>query len=399
MQRTTVTRFASVLLVVLSLAQDAAAADDGLGLKRGGNGKEVSISGVSSGAAMAVQYAVAHSRSIAGVGAIAGPGWGCADGSFAQALNDCMCGRQPLASRVEAARKLAASGAIDKLVADRPQALQRAYVFHSAADATVVGPSGKAGIDFLAAFMGKPPLADWGAAADDSDHAGHGIVSPDGNDACRLNGKETSYVRRCKQADNAGKLLHALYGQGAFDAGKRAGPVPDSEVWQFDQRPFISQVKAGTGNIASDDWYFGWPYSTARRQNLDLADTGYLYVPPACRAAASNCRVHVALHGCKQDAREFAIKAGYNNWAQHYRVIVVYPAVKPGAPVSEAACQMPPANAFADLMTAKPNPNGCWDWWGYLDGWGASKNRYLTKKSPQMQVLERMIAAATAPVP
>lgn len=33
-----------------------------------------------------------------------------------------------------------------------------------------------------------------------------------------------------------------------------------------------------------------------------MADTGYLYVPPSCAAKGANCKVHVAIHGCKQSA-------------------------------------------------------------------------------------------------
>src|SRR4051795_7412707 len=63
-----------MLLIVASLAFGSLAqADDNLGLRRGGDPHQVSISGLSSGGAMALQYAVAHSSSIIGVGSVAGP--------------------------------------------------------------------------------------------------------------------------------------------------------------------------------------------------------------------------------------------------------------------------------------------------------------------------------------
>ena len=105
--------------------------------------------------------------------------------------------------------------------------------------------------------------------------------------------------------------------------------------------------------------------------------------------------MHVALHGCKQDAKEFATRAGFNNWAEHYNVIVVYPGVEPGVPIAEGC---PTSVSFvADYAWLEPNPNGCWDWWGYLDT-GNTKNRYLTKAAPQMQVIERIIDEVTAPL-
>jgi hypothetical protein len=391
-----------IFLVALALSLSGAGAlraDDGAGLQRGANGNDVSLSGVSSGAAMAVQYAVAHSASVVGVGAIAGPGWGCADGRVTEAVNDCMCGRQTPLAKVDMARTLAAAGSIDALVDGKPQALQRSFVFHSAADATVVSTSGLAGIDFLAAFVGSPPIVDRGNATDGSDAAGHGIVAPGGSDACRADGNETTYVRRCAAEDNAGKLFLALYGNGAaYDASQRVNDIAPGDIWQFDQQRLIDEVKQRGGTIASDQLLF-WliPTKSARRANFDLASTGYLYVPPSCRQANSGCRVHVALHGCKQEARSFAATAGYNNWAEHYQVIVVYPAVQPDAPLTDDLCRLPAVNPIVNNAWHEPNPNGCWDWWGYLDT-GVPANRYLTKAGPQLQVIERIIAELTQPV-
>jgi poly(3-hydroxybutyrate) depolymerase len=105
--------------------------------------------------------------------------------------------------------------------------------------------------------------------------------------------------------------------------------------------------------------------------------------------------VHIALHGCRQSARTFATRAGYNNWAEHYKTIVVYPAIEPSTPVSEAVCQAEPVNPFLDSWYFEPNLNGCWDWWGYLDT-SSRKDRYLTKDGPQIRVIERIIAEVTA---
>jgi len=392
----------SFLAAAFSMELGAAYADDGLGLKRGTNPSEITISGVSSGAAMAVQYAVAHSQSIAGVGTIAGPAWGCAHGSLSEAVNDCMCGRRALEPEIYAARQMAASGNIDGLYLGKPQALKRSYVFHSPADATVVEQSGKANIAFLAAFTGEEPKADWGNDVDGSNKAGHGIIAPDSrNESCQLNGEETTYVRYCRAEDNAGKMFHALYDPGsAFDPSKRASDIPETEVWQFDQKHLIQQVKSGGSKIAPDEALFWWPwqwwtYSSSQRQNFDMAEKGYIYVPPSCRNTGSSCRVHIALHGCKQNAKDFATKAGYNNWAEQYKVIILYPAVEASNPTSETSCQEPPVDSsIIDNMRFKPNPNGCWDWWGYLDT-ADQNNRYLTKEAPQMLVIERMIAEVT----
>lgn len=375
-------------------------ADDGLGLKRGGNASDVSISGVSSGAAMAVQYAVGHSGSTVGVGSIAGPPWGCADGSASQAINKCMCGRQEPDNRVDLARQLAATGKIDGLSGlNKPLRLSRSYVFQSPADATVVEKSGKANAAFLSAFIGNNTQLDLGNITDGSRKAGHGIIAPDNhNESCKADGRETTYIRYCGAEDNAGKMFHALYdGENSpFDPSKRVNVIPETEVWQFDQQHLIDLVKPGT-KVAPDTvwgWLWFWTFPSERRKSFDMAEKGYLYAPPSCRQAGISCRVHIALHGCKQNARDFANKAGYNNWAEHYKVIVVYPAIEPSASLSEEACQAPPLDPVFDASPIKINPNGCWDWWGYLDPSG-QKDRYLIKTSPQMRVIERIIEEVT----
>src|SRR5271165_3158217 len=53
---------------------------------------QTSISGVSSGAYMAVQFGTAWSSTIKGVGAIAGGPFGCSEGEGATALSTCMGG-------------------------------------------------------------------------------------------------------------------------------------------------------------------------------------------------------------------------------------------------------------------------------------------------------------------
>jgi hypothetical protein len=390
------------LIAIFFLVSSVSHADDGRGLRRGGNANDVSISGISSGAAMAVQYAVAHSASVVGVGSIAGPGWGCAGGSVSHAINDCMCGRHPVQAQTDLAHSFADNNppAIDPLNAGKPKALQRAYVFQSVADRVVVAQSGKASIDFLTAFIGTVPVVDRGNSGDDSDHAGHGIISPDGTDACRADGNEATYVRHCGAEDNAGKLFHALYGaNSAYDPSKRVSAIPESEVWTFDQQRIIDAVKDKAGEIAPDSFFWIFPVKSSRRENLDLAQTGYLYVPPSCRQSGSNCRVHIALHGCKQDAKNFATTAGYNNWAEYYKVIVVYPAIEQHTSQAAEVCQVGPIPRSVDDILIEPNDNSCWDWWGYLDiGWPEG-SRYLTKGAPQMQVIERIIAEVTKPIP
>ena len=138
----------------------------------------------------------------------------------------------------------------------------------------------------------------------------------------------------------------------------------------------VRRVSAGAGQRdtlfgRADMAWFEWPwpwwtYASLRRANLDMAEKGYIYVPPSCRSAGIPCHVHIALHGCKQNPKDFAVKAGYNNWAEQYHAIIVYPALEPSTPGPET-CEVP-ADVYSSVekLPFKPNPNGCWNWWGYL---------------------------------
>src|SRR3954453_8542849 len=100
-------RYRSVLIVACLVFSTLARADDNEGLRRGGDPHQVSISGLSSGAAMALQYGVAHSSSVIGVGSVAGPSWACAEGDLARAMQVCLKGQGRPQPRTEFARQLA----------------------------------------------------------------------------------------------------------------------------------------------------------------------------------------------------------------------------------------------------------------------------------------------------
>jgi hypothetical protein len=97
-----------------------------------------------------------------------------------------------------------------------------------------------------------------------------------------------------------------------------------------------------------------------------LADDAYAYLPASC-AAGETCKVHVAFHGCEQNAAavgsDFYEHAGYNEWADTNHIIVLYP----------------------QTATGGSNFEGCWDWYGY------DSATYATKAGPQMAMVRAMI--------
>jgi poly(3-hydroxybutyrate) depolymerase len=108
---------------------------------------------------------------------------------------------------------------------------------------------------------------------------------------------------------------------------------------------------------------------------LSMGDTGYVFVPKDCEEGGT-CRVHIALHGCRQDAdhldRRFIDDTGYNAWADTNHLIVLYPQTRPGS--------------FFVL-----NPEACWDWWSYID----HGDSYVSKSGSQIQTIKAMLDALT----
>jgi DNA invertase Pin-like site-specific DNA recombinase len=113
---------------------------------------------------------------------------------------------------------------------------------------------------------------------------------------------------------------------------------------------------------------------------LSLAHNGYVYVPKDCEALTGPaCRVHIVLHGCKQNAesvgRQLVDKTSFNAWADTNQIIVLYP-----------------QTTARSLWLGPYNPLGCWDWWGYLSG----DNSYVTKSGRQIKAIKLMLDALTA---
>ena len=297
------------------------------------------VSGVSSGAYMAVQFHVAHSARVQGVGAIAGGPYYCAQGSLRIAYNNCMKpgSLAPLPSvqllREEAERR-ASDGAVDPT---RHLADARAWLFTGANDATVRAEV----VDALHAFYASYKA---NAAIVRHKSAGHAMVTQAaGNADCSATAPP--FINDCDY-DAAGALLAHLLGPLA-----PPGEQPAGRLASFDQRAF--------GDPA-----------------ISMDEEGYVYVPSTCER--ERCRVHVAFHGCRQGravvGERFAREAGYNRWADTNRIIVLYPQAAP--------------RRFAPY-----NPNGCWDWWGYTGV------RYHTKEAPQIRAVTAMLERLSEPRP
>jgi poly(3-hydroxybutyrate) depolymerase len=336
---------------------------------------QTTVSGLSSGAFMAVQFHVAFSGTTRGAGVVAGGPYYCAQGQLYLALSQCMqtyMGAPDPARLVALARGYVEQGRIDPLENLRDD---RVYLFTGTNDNTVISPV----VDTARRFYLLAGLPADGLQYRNDLPAGHAMLTEDYGEPCPST--EPPYINDCDY-DQAGAILKQLYPD-----LKPAAPQPGGRIISFDQTEFFGagdSLAAGPGPVSGpvpgmpiltvvpsagpqpSGVGFAWPLPGAGG-TLSLADTGYAYVPASC-AGGETCKVHVVFHGCKQtpdDVQEQYVEhTGYNRWADSNGIIVLYPEAK------------------HDTVA---NPNGCWDWWGYS---GAG---YATKSGPQMAAVRAML--------
>lgn len=301
--------------------------------------ERTSVSGLSSGAFMAVQYSVAFSASTLGVGVVAGGPYNCVYVNLG-GIQTCMSGSPSADMSWSAAQGFANLGQIDPV---EGVSKLKVYVFSGSKDPTVVPTVVKATRDFYKA-AGVPPknLAFVGTLP-----AGHAFIAPSFGNDCKIT--DPPYIDHCTVKgvpyDQPKAILSHIYGP-----LKPAVQALSSTVRPFDQHEFASTV---TG----------------------LDTVGFYYLPKTCAADSSQCSVHVVFHGCQQGAAvvgsDVYARVGYNQWADANQIIVLYPQIKPT-----------PAIPF--------NPKGCWDWWGY------SSLSFQVRSGPQMKAVKDMVDRLTS---
>ena len=267
---------------------------------------QTSVSGLSSGAFMAVQMHVAYSSLFAkGAGVVAGGPFYCAEGSISNATGRCMAHSSaiPVSALVATTRSWASAGSIDPVA---NLAASKVYLYSGTADNTVK-PAVMA--DLLAYYKSFVPAA---AIVYRNDvPSGHAMITDDYGGSC--GSTASPFINDC-DVDLAGAMLKHFYGA----LNPRNDGALGGTFSEFDQTTYIS----GHG----------------------MAATGWVYVPQSCTAGAA-CRLHVVFHGCKQNTaaigQQYVRNTGYNRWSDSNDIVVLYP------------------------QTSAAATNGCWDWWGY----------------------------------
>jgi poly(3-hydroxybutyrate) depolymerase len=285
----------------------------------------ISISGLSSGADFAAQFAVAFSKSIMGVGVFAGQPWHCAITKFPNEptiplANNCpvFCEGCPAGTTVHcdhckhtpqfvdvrvldaAARRLAAAGKIDGI---KYLNRTKVYTYCGTKDGYGNGTSSGPQAHMGATKAARDFFAQYGPASNHlfnfTTPSGHAWPEDYGIKKC---GDEADHglwaVENCGY-DGPGQLLQHVYGQ----LNPRAEAMVDKSLTKFDQRPFNATANAALGAA------------------------GYIYVPKTCKGGQA-CSLHVSLHGCSnpmamEDAQVHALS--FNRWAETNNMAVLWP--------------------------------------------------------------------------
>jgi hypothetical protein len=318
------------------------------------NLKETSVSGLSSGGFMAVQFHVANSAFVKGAGVIAGGPFFCAKDNQDTATSICSCtgfaachtdqASSLVPDLIQRTDQFAQQNAID---ATSHLSTSRVWLFSGSLDSVVPPPVMGALETYYKHYV---PAANVTFKKDIASE--HAMPTDAFGNACNVRGDP--FINNC-QFDAAGELLRWIYGP----LNAKSTGAPSGKFIQFDQAPFLDHAT-----------------------EHGLSKAGWVYVPNACEHNPQ-CKVHVVFHGCKQYPEApysagpqgqfgdtYVKKAGYNAWADTNHLVILYPQAKP---------------QFINTRPGRSNPNGCWDWWGYDDG------DYAKKTGHQMAAVKKMV--------
>jgi poly(3-hydroxybutyrate) depolymerase len=313
------------------------------------DGARVSVSGISSGGFMANQFHVAHSATVMGAAIFAAGPYKCAGNNYPEslfrALGVCSDVFSPLPlffgppdtqTGIDEARHAATAGEIDPLGGLRGD---RVYLFSGRDDTFVPTSVMDALAGFYLSFVDKSQIT-YVADID----AAHAMVTKDYGNPCTSS--KPPFLNDC-DFDLAGDALERLYGPLAPKTSA------DGNFVTFDQSEFVDGSRTH-----------------------GLSARGYAYVPKGC-AAQAGCRLHVAFHGCLQNAETvgdaFYRHAGYNEWAEANDIVILYP----------QAAEL--TTKVLGIPLPWPNAQGCWDWWGFTGP------DYADKRGPQIAAVSAMI--------
>ena len=336
---------------------------------------EVIVSGISSGADLAVQLQVAFSDLIAGAGIFAGQAYHCAVQRFpldnlthpspsvpwcdgcptGTSLGYDHCKRNPeVASNVsllvEYAKRQAAAGTVAPL---DTLATRRVFLYRGTRDHTYNKGAVQATAEFFLAFLPAKSVH-----FEKEVQSAHLVPTIDkylcwweewqGPDNCTF--------------DGAGHVLRWVHGEQALDGGRENNTAPETLYSKY-MRDFDQTL-----------YFPGASSNTSGGSSTLMASSGKVFVPPACVEPGASCRAHFFFHGCDvvDTFDVFSEYSGFNEWAMQNRFVIVYPKMGTNGKIQQMK-------------------DGCWD------GYGDTGRDYDLRSGPQMATIASMIKGLGRP--
>merc|ERR1712183_668858 len=215
------------------------------------------------------------------------------------------------------------------------------YIFHGQADSVVPWEQASKIKNFYQNFLAEGSNIE----IKDDIMGEHGFPTNDQGGFC-LFLNSPNFVNNCNY-DGAFHILQKTLGE---VVPKADDGYVDYELKDFDQAEFFED-------------------SDAEGNSLDK--NGYAFIPDSCVNGSVQCHLRVHLHGCTQ-TREwigdgYIRGTGFLPLAKANNIVMLFPQIK--------------ANAA--------NPNGCWNFWGYLGD--ADNYQFATKQGKQMKAMAKMV--------
>lgn len=313
------------------------------------------ISGISAGAAMSIQYGIAFSSTVQANGIIAGIPYTCSQGMMGYALA-CMDAPEiiNIQNIISTAQEYASFGLIDPMDNIKNHYL---HLWSGKSDTVVVQ-----GVMMLVAemyqYMGVTSMESIFNYS--SEHAW--ITNNYGND-CDYLGEP--YVNNCGY-DFSGEFLsrswkHMRHARGISNLGpwnSQKGVMNTSRFFAFDQTKYGASAPANS-----------------------MASKGYVYVPSQCGSVSTSgsntvlsnpsvrCHLHLNFHGCTQQADliglDYISQTNLNEWAEANNIVILYP----------------------QSSTNLDNPKACFAWWDF----NGFDSNYANKEGAQMKMINEMV--------
>ena len=291
---------------------------------------QITVSGFSSGGHFAVQFHVAYSKIIRGVGVIAGVPFWCAENNLTIALGPCLREPEKIPIRLlsTVTHTLAAVKAIHPVENLKHS---QVYLLSGKHDSAVLSGAVKKLEEYYSHFVTEGNISSVFSLP-----AEHCFPTGDYGNNCSYLGPP--YICNCNYSA-AHEILKHVY-PGSPDPKSSYRP---ENLFEFDQSEFI------VGSLTSMD------------------SVGYIYVPTVCQSKKTPCKLHIAFHGCLGGrvylGKEYVIHTGYCQYAEGLNTIMIFP----------------------QIMNSTHNEIGCWDWTGY------TSPAYASRRGSQMISIRKIL--------